>query len=102
MSSKKIIDINVKVKTIEIIKNKRAAEAEKERLRELFPHEIGEYEGDTVSSNIGRYGPYLTYRNENFRLPRNANPLEMTLEEAIAIIANAGVKKPRGRKKKAE
>ena len=87
---------------IEIIKNKRAAEAEKERLRELFPHEIGEYEGNTVSSNIGRYGPYLTYRNENFRLPRNANPLEMTLEEAIAIIANAGVKKPRGRKKKAE
>ena len=87
---------------IEIIKNKRIAEAEKERLRELYPHEIGEYEGDVISSNIGRYGPYLTYRNENFRLPKNANPLAMSLEEAMDIIANAGSKKPRGRKKKAE
>ena len=87
---------------IEIIKNKRVAEAEKERLRALYPHAIGEHEGETVSSNIGRYGPYLTYRNENFRLPKNANPLEMTIEEAVEIIEKAGEKKPRGRKKKSE
>ena len=87
---------------IEIIKNKRVSEAEKERLRQLYPINLGEYDGDIVSSNIGRYGPYLTYRNENYRLPKNTNPLEMTLDEAILIIANAGSKKPRGRKKKAE
>ncbi len=87
---------------IEIIKNKRIAEAEKDRLRELYPHEIGIHEDEVVSSNIGRYGPYLTYRNENFRLSKDANPLEMTIEEAIAIINNANVKKPRGRKKKSE
>ena len=87
---------------IEIIKNKRIAEAEKDRLRALYPHEIGIHEGEVVSSNIGRYGPYLTYLNENFRLSKDANPLEMTLEEAIEIINNANVKKPRGRKKKSE
>ena len=87
---------------IEIINLKRASEAEKDRLRQLYPHEIGTLEGEVVSSNIGRYGPYLTYRSENFRLPKTANPLEMTLEEAAAIIQNAGVKKPRGRKKKSE
>ncbi len=87
---------------IEIIKNKRVSEAEKERLRRLYPINLGEYDGDIVSSNIGRYGPYLTYRNENYRLPKNTNPLEMTLDEAILIIASAGSKKPRGRKKKAE
>ena len=87
---------------IEIIKVKRVAEAEKERLRELYPHEIGVHEGEVVSSNIGRYGPYLTYRNENFRLPKTANPLEMSIEEAVAIITNAGSKKTRGRKKKTE
>ena len=87
---------------IEIIKNKRVAEAEKERLRALYPHVIGELEGQPVSSNIGRYGPYLTYRNENYRLPKNINPLEMTIEEATAIIEMAGEKKPRGRKKKSE
>ena len=87
---------------IEIIKNKRVSEAEKERLRRLYPINLGEYDGDIISSNIGRYGPYLTYRNENYRLPKNTNPLEMTLDEAILIIASAGSKKPRGRKKKAE
>lgn len=87
---------------IEIIKNKRVSEAEKERLRQLYPINLGEYDGDIVSSNIGRYGPYLTYRNENYRLPKNTNPLEMTLDEAILIIASAGSNKPRGRKKKAE
>ena len=87
---------------IEIIKNKRIAEVEKERLRALYPHVIGEIEGEAVNSNIGRYGPYLTYRNENYRLPKSVNPLEMTIEEAIAIINSAGEKKPRGRKKKSE
>ncbi len=87
---------------IEIIKVKRVAEEEKERLRALYPHEIGVHEGEVVSSNIGRYGPYLTYKNENFRLPKAANPLEMSIEEAVEIISNAGVKKPRGRKKKTE
>ena len=87
---------------IEIIKVKRVAEEEKERLRTLYPHEIGIHEGEVVSSNIGRYGPYLTYKNENFRLPKAANPLEMSIAEAVEIITNAGIKKPRGRKKKTE
>jgi DNA topoisomerase-1 len=87
---------------IQIIKVKRDAEKEKERLRALYPHEIGIHEGEVVSSNIGRYGPYLTYKNENFRLPKTADPMTMSLEEAVEIIQNAGVKKPRGRKKKNE
>ncbi|MCQ2294910.1 MAG: type I DNA topoisomerase [Bacteroidales bacterium] len=87
---------------IELIKLKREAEEQKERLRALYPHEIGLHEGEVVSSNIGRYGPYLTYKNENFRLPKAANPLEMSIEEAVEIIVNSGTKKPRGRKKKSE
>ena len=87
---------------IQIIKVKRDAEKEKERLHALYPHEIGVHEGEVVSSNIGRYGPYLTYKNENFRLPKAADPLTMSLEEAARIIQNASVKKPRGRKKKIE
>jgi len=87
---------------IEIIKVKRAAEIEKERIRALYPHEIGLHEGDIINSNIGRFGPYLTYRNENFRLPKGSNPLEMSLEEAVEVITSSGNKKPRGRKKKSE
>ena len=87
---------------IEIIQNKRVAEAEKERLRQLYPHIIGEYKGLTVSSNIGRYGPYLSYLDGNFRIPKNLDPLKLTIDEAIAIIEMAGEKKARARKKNNE
>lgn len=87
---------------IEIILTKRAAEVEKERMKALFPHEIGTHDGDVVASNIGRYGPYLTYRGENFRLAKDIDPMTITLEKAMEIIENSGTKKPRGRKKKEE
>ena len=86
---------------IEIIEVKRVAEAEKERLKELYPHTIGTTEeGDVVESNIGRYGPYLTYRGENYRLGKTIDPLTLKLEEAMEIIQTSGQKKARGRKKK--
>ena len=44
-------------------------------------------------SNIGRFGPYLTFRGENFRLSKDIDPLKLTLEEAMKIIDNASKKK---------
>ena len=76
------------------------AEKEKEKLKELFPHTIGDYEEAPVCSNVGKYGPYLTYRGENFKLPKESDPMKVTLDEAVAIITNAAKnKKTRGKKK---
>ena len=84
---------------IEIIKNKREAEAEKEHLKTLYPHTIGTEQGEVIVSNIGRYGPYLTFKGSNFRLPKECDPLNLSLEEALAIINAGNGKKGRGRKK---
>ena len=78
---------------IEIIKTKREAEAKKEELKKNFPHEIGVKDGEAVLSNIGRFGPYLTYKGENFRLSKDVDPLTLTLEEALKIIESPSKKK---------
>jgi len=80
-------------RAIEIIKIKRLAEEEKENLKKIYPHEIGTQDGEAVVSNIGRFGPYLTFRGENFRLAKGVDPLKLTLKEAMEIIEGAGKKK---------
>ena len=82
-------------RAIEIIKVKRAAEEEKEELKKIYPHEIGVKDGDAVVSNIGRFGPYLTFRGENFRLAKGVDPLTLTLAQAMEIIEGASKKKSR-------
>lgn len=80
-------------RAVDIICVKRKAEMEKEELRKVYPHEIGVHEGEPVVSNIGRFGPYMTYKGENYRLAKGVDPLKLTLAEAMDIIAGAGKKK---------
>ena len=80
-------------RAIEIIKTKRKAEEEKEELKKIYPHQIGINEGEPVVSNIGRFGPYLTYLGENFRLTKGVDPLKLSIDEAMAIINGSKKKK---------
>ena len=82
----------------EIVTTKRAAAEEKERLKVLFPHVIGKYEGEEVVSNMGKFGPYLTYKNENFRLAKDKyDPLQISLNDAVDVIRTAQEKKSKTR-----
>ena len=55
---------------------------------ELFklPREIGAYEGKTVTIGAGRFGPYVLHDKKYTSLPKDADPMAITLEEAIKLI----------------
>ncbi len=60
-----------------------------EEALDLFrlPRSLGNYEGDEIVAGIGRFGPYLRYRNKFYSIKRGASdPYSVTLERGIEII----------------
>ena len=55
---------------------------------ELFklPRELGDYEHKPVTIGAGRFGPYVLHNRKYTSLTKDADPMTITLEEAIALI----------------
>ena len=55
---------------------------------ELFklPREIGEFEGKTVTIGAGRFGPYVLHNKKYVSLPKEEDPMTITLDTAIRLI----------------
>jgi DNA topoisomerase-1 len=55
---------------------------------ELFklPRNLGEFEGSEVTIGAGRYGAYVYHAKKYVSVPKETDPLEITLDEAIALI----------------
>jgi DNA topoisomerase I len=68
--------------------------------------ELGEHpsEGGKVQVLSGRYGPYVKHGDVNATLPRGKEPVDLTMDEAVQLIAERvakGPSKPKGRRGKA-
>ncbi|HKC36030.1 MAG TPA: type I DNA topoisomerase [Chitinophagaceae bacterium] len=59
-----------------------------EEALDLFklPLTLGEYEGEQVYVNAGRFGPYVKFGEAFISIPRGEDPLEMDLDRAIELI----------------
>jgi len=59
-----------------------------EEALELFklPRTLGDYEGSPVVIGAGRFGPYVLHQKKYTSLPKNTNPMSVTLDEAVALI----------------
>ena len=59
-----------------------------EEALDLFqlPKALGEYKGESVEVNNGRYGPYVRYGKKFVSIPKGSNPLGIDLDEAIVFI----------------
>ncbi len=55
---------------------------------ELFklPRVLGDFEDNSVSVSIGRFGPYIAHNKQFYSLPKEMDPYAVTLEEATPII----------------
>ena len=59
-----------------------------EQALELFklPRMLGEYENEPVTVGAGRFGPYVLHAGKYTSLPKGANPLELTIADAVKLI----------------
>ena len=59
-----------------------------EEALDLFklPLTLGEYEGQEVYVNIGRFGPYVKWGEDFISIPKGEDPLEIDMERAIELI----------------
>jgi DNA topoisomerase-1 len=75
---------------IEFVKQKKIDDANKLILD--FPE-------DGIQVLNGRYGPYITNKEKNARVPKDRDPATLTLEECKEMLENAPVRGRRGKKK---
>ena len=78
-------------RALELIEEKKIADAN--RL-------IQDFEEDGIQVLNGRYGPYITNKEKNARVPKDRDPKSLTLEECKELLAAAPVRGRRGKKKK--
>ncbi|NNE16304.1 MAG: type I DNA topoisomerase [Saprospiraceae bacterium] len=59
-----------------------------EEAMELFklPIDIGEYLGETVTINSGRYGPYVKFKDKFISLAKGEDPMTVSMERAQELI----------------
>jgi DNA topoisomerase I len=77
-------------RAIELIEAKR--EKDRNKLINTFENE------GTIQVLNGRWGPYISYNNENFRIPKGKDPKELTLEDCMAVIKK-GASSSKGKRK---
>lgn len=79
-------------RALELIEEKKVADANRI---------IQDFEDDGIQILHGRYGPYITDKSKNARVPKDRDPKSLTLEECRELLAAAPARGRRGQKRKA-
>jgi len=75
-------------RAVELLKQKKSSGRSSE-IKELGKHPESD---ESIRVMDGRYGPYLKYGKKNISLPKEVKPEEVTLDQAVEIIAEKGKK----------
>jgi DNA topoisomerase-1 len=80
-------------RALELIEEKKIADANRIIL---------DFEEQGIQVLNGRYGPYITDKQKNARVPKDREPKTLTLQECIELLAAAPERGRRGKKKAAK
>ena len=80
-------------RALELIEEKKLADANRI---------IRDFEEEGVQVLNGRYGPYITDKKKNARVPKDREPASLTLDECKELLAAAPARGRRGKKKAAK
>ena len=80
-------------RALELIEEKKIADANRI---------IQDFENDGIQVLNGRYGPYITDKTKNARVPKDRDPKSLTLDECKELLAAAPARGRRGKKKVAK
>ena len=80
----------------------RALELITEKIKADAERLILDFEDHGIQVLNGRYGPYITNKEKNARVPKDREPKSLTLEECMELLAAAPVRGRRGKKKAAK
>jgi DNA topoisomerase-1 len=78
-------------RAIELIEEKKEADAKK--LIKVFD------EKEKIKVQNGKYGPYITHKRKNYRVPKSVDPKTLTFEQCMEIIEKGQNKKSTKKKK---
>jgi DNA topoisomerase-1 len=78
-------------RAIDLIESKRRDD--KNKVIKSFAEEPG------IQVLNGRYGPYITFDRNNFKIPKSKDPASLSLEECQSIIKSGGTKPVKKKKK---
>ena len=51
-----------------------------------LPKTLGEYQGEVIEVNNGRFGPYVKFGSQFISLPKGVDPVDVSLDYAIQIV----------------
>lgn len=84
------------------IDEKRAIELIEEKREKDRNKYIKTFENEDIQILNGRWGPYISHKKKNYKIPKDKDAKELTLEDCKKIIKESGTKKKTTRKKKSK
>jgi DNA topoisomerase-1 len=85
------IDLPRALEVLAMEREPRGADSAASLLKNLGPHPE---DGKDITVRSGRYGPYVKHGSTNATLPKDITPEEITLDEALSLIAARVAKGP--------